>query len=133
MATRSSRSSKYKNQKATRQTESGAVLTFDSQKEAKRYDQLCNMLRAGLIRNLRLQQNFTILEGFTHADSGERVKPVVYKADFTYELKRGWNGNATIWRPVVEDVKGMRTKDYILKRKMMADKFNIIVQEIHEV
>ena len=50
---------KYQNQKAER-----GEIHFDSQKEARRYDELLLMLRAGEIRDLRLQPQFTIQESY---------------------------------------------------------------------
>lgn len=39
-------------------------LRFDSQKEARRYDELMVMLRAGIISDLRLQPQFTLQESY---------------------------------------------------------------------
>ena len=62
---------KYQNQKAER-----GGIHFDSQKEARRYDELLLMLRAGEIRDLRLQPQFTIQESYVtetgYARSGTR-------------------------------------------------------------
>ena len=55
----------------------------------------------------------------------ERVRPIVYRADFTYRERTG-DG----WRPVVEDVKGVRTKEYNMKRKMMLEKFGVKIREV---
>lgn len=55
----------------------------------------------------------------------ERVRPIVYRADFTYRERTG-DG----WRPVVEDVKGVRTKEYNMKRKMMLEKFGVRIREV---
>ena len=51
---------KYGNKKAVRNG-----ITFDSQKEAARYDQLMLRLCAGEIRDLKLQPEFTLQEAFT--------------------------------------------------------------------
>ena len=48
---------KYGSQKAERGT-----IRFDSQKEARRYDELMVMLRGGIITDLRLQPQFTLQE-----------------------------------------------------------------------
>ena len=82
------------------------------------------LLRCGQIQDLRLQANFTLQEGYTTAD-GERVRPIVYRADFTYRERTG-DG----WRPVVEDVKGVWTKEYNMKRKMMLEKFGVKIREV---
>ena len=115
---------KYHSRKCTvTLPESGKQITFDSEREARRFGELRMLLRCGQIQDLRLQVNFTLQEGYTTAD-GERVRPIVYRADFTYRERTG-DG----WRPVVEDVKGVRTKEYNMKRKMMLEKFGVKIRE----
>ena len=99
-------------------------ITFDSVKEARRFGELELMKNTGKIRDLRLQVNFTLQEGFTTA-AGERVRPIVYRADFVYQ-----EPSPTGWRTVVEDVKGVRTKEYSMKRKMMLEKFGVDIREV---
>ena len=80
-------------------------ITFDSKSEAKRYVELKLLERAGEITNLVLQPKFALIP----KQADERA--VVYKADFQYvELASN--------RVVVEDVKGVKTKDYVIKRKL---------------
>lgn len=105
---------KYGNRKAMR-----GNITFDSIKEANRFDELMLLLRAGRITELRLQPEFTLQEAFT-TPQGERIRAIKYRADFQY-VQDG--------ETIVEDVKGFRTKDYELKRKFMAGK-GITVREI---
>lgn len=115
--------SKYHAKRTPRVMPNGETRMFDSRKEAERYDQLLIMQKDGFIRNLKLQPEYTLQEGFVDAKTGERVKPIVYKADFSYEADTGsgWH-----WSPVIEDVKGVRTKEYAIKRKMMLERgFNI--------
>ena len=116
---------KYHNRKCT-VTIPGSVkqITFDSVKEARRFGELELMKNTGKIRDLRLQVNFTLQEGFTTA-SGERIRPIVYRADFVYQ-----EPSPTGWRTVVEDVKGVRTKEYSMKRKMMLEKFGVDIREV---
>ena len=104
--------SKYGNRKTVRNG-----ITFDSQKEAARYDELMILLWSGEIKDLKLQPEFTLQEAFT-TPLGERVRAIKYRADFFYR-RRVKEGPDTRWEPVVEDVKGFRTKDYELKRKWM--------------
>lgn len=111
---------KYHNDKAQRVMPNGTVRTFDSIREAKRYDELVLMLKAGQIEELRLQQSFTLQDGYVTAN-GEVVRPIVYKADFVYR-KDG--------ERIVEDVKGVRTEEYKLKRKLMLERFGISVEEV---
>ncbi len=114
---------KYHNSPTERVAQDGTVIHFDSQKEARRYDALILRLHAGKIRDLRLQVDFTLQEAFTD-ENGHRVRAVRYRADFTYKDPEG--------RLVVEDVKsrGTRTRDYLIKRKMMKDKLGITITEV---
>ena len=107
---------------------------FDSKKEARRFQELYAMLQAGEIIDLRLQHDFTLQEAFTDPD-GRRVCAIRYRADFTYkELhhREYAGGNYDEWEPVVEDVKTRptRTKEYILKKKLMKDKLGIDIREV---
>lgn len=122
---------KYRNTPTERGLEDGSKLRFDSQKEARRYDELMLMLKAGEIKDLRLQPQFTLQEAYT-TPKGDRVRAIRYQADFSYET-RAFGDDLDIWDLVVEDVKGgnaTKTREYQLKRKMMLDRFGI---EIHEV
>ena len=92
-------------------------ITFDSKKEAARYGQLKLMLAAGVIEDLRLQVPYKI------AFNGQKI--CTYKPDFVYfEIKNGER------REVVEDVKGMKTPVYNLKKKMMLACFGIVIKEV---
>lgn len=123
---------KYHNKPTERVTPAGAVLRFDSQKEARRYDELAALERAGTIRDLRMQVDFTLQEAYTDGE-GRRVRAIRYKADFTY-MKQSFvdRDGEWQWALVVEDVKSRatRTKEYILKRKLMKERFNIDIQEV---
>ena len=108
---------KYRNTPAER-----TGFRFDSQKEARRYDELMIMLRTGIISDLRLQPQFTLQESYV-TESGERIRAVRYTADFSYRFGG---------KLVVEDVKSAptRTKEYLRNRKFMRSKFGIDIQEI---
>ena len=108
---------KYKNQKSER----GAVR-FDSQKEARRYDELMVMLRAEIITDLRLQPQFTLQESYL-TENGQRIRAIRYTADFSYRFGG---------KLVVEDVKSKptRTKEYLRNKKMMRSKYGIDIQEV---
>ena len=126
------KASKYHNSPTERITPSGAVLHFDSQKEARRYDHLAALERAGQIRDLRLQVDFTLQEAYTDTE-GRRVRAIRYRADFTYVRVKETIGEYTFRdQLVVEDVKSRatRTKEYIMKRKLMKERFNIDIQEV---
>ena len=104
-------------------------IRFDSKKEANRYEELMLLVRMGRIRKLKLQQDFTLQEGFT-TESGERVRPIKYRADFTYERKVPDGNGGVHWVFEVEDAKGVRTDKYKLKKKMMLERFGITIREV---
>lgn len=83
--------------------------TFDSKAEARRYNQLRLLQRVGDIADLELQPSFELQPGFTDA-SGKRQRAIHYIADFAYTLPDG--------RRIVEDVKGVETAVFKLKRKL---------------
>jgi len=105
-------SSKYRNRKVTIDG-----IVFDSEKEGQRYQELKLLQRAGKIRDLRLQVEFELIP----KQAGERA--CKYKADFVYHL-------ASTGEMVVEDVKGKRTRDYIIKRKLMLWRHGIKIVEV---
>lgn len=102
--------SKYGNIKTT--TSDG--ITHDSIKEANRWCELKLLERAGKIQHLQRQVKYALIP----KQEGERA--VEYIADFVYRE----NGNL-----VVEDVKGKKTKDYIIKRKLMLWVHGIKIKE----
>jgi hypothetical protein len=89
---------------------------YDSRKEASRAAQLEMLQKAGTIRNLRYQVQFTLLPSQKGADGKSIERPVSYFADFVYEEPGAVSG---VWHEVVEDCKGMRTTEYVIKRKML--------------
>ena len=117
--------SKYGNRKVVRDG-----IKFDSEREAARFAELKVLRAMGKIRDLRLQANFTLVEGYTTID-GKRIKPMVYRADFVYERATEPDRNGTVyWLREVEDAKGTKTKDYLLKKKLMQNKFGITIREV---
>ena len=128
---------KYHNKPTERVTTAGAVLRFDSQKEARRYDELAALEQAGEIRELRMQVDFTLQEAYTDGE-GRRVRAIRYRADFSYKKRPTyWTGYEQQcpddgWILVVEDVKSRatRTKEYVMKRKLMKERLNIDIQEV---
>lgn len=106
---------KYKNRKLTIDGE-----VFDSQKEYARYRELALLQRAGQISDLKRQVRYELIP--TQRIGGKVVeKSCVYIADFVYTE----NGET-----VVEDTKGFRTKDYIIKRKLMLHVHGIRIREV---
>ena len=106
-------------------------ITFDSQKEAKRYKELSLMDRSGMISDLQMQVKYVLIPAQREPDTigkkgglhkGKLIeREVSYVADFVYQE----NGHT-----VVEDTKGFRTKDYLLKRKMMLYFHGIKIREV---
>lgn len=86
-------------------------LTFDSKKEAHRYLELKQLQKEGRISNLELQPLFKLIVN-------EQLI-CKYKADFRYKfIPHGKIMKMGAW-DVVEDVKGMKTAVYRLKKKLM--------------
>ena len=98
-------------------------ITFDSEKEARRYGELMALRLAGEIRELQLQKSFELIP--VQRDSAGRVveRAVRYKADFYY-----YDNRRRCY--VVEDTKGVRTDEYIIKRKLMLWVHKIRIKEI---
>lgn len=85
----------------------------DSRKEAVRCNELHLMQRAGEISGLRTQVKFILLPARKYIDQPNE-RAVTYIADFVY------NEDGIT---VIEDTKGVKTKDYIIKRKMLKDRY----------
>lgn len=98
------RKSKYGSEKFTLDG-----IKFDSKKEAARYSELRLLERAGAIRNLRRQEKFELIPS-QRIDGKVVERPCAYIADFVYEQ----DGET-----IVEDTKGVRTPEYVIKRKLM--------------
>ena len=95
-------------------------ISFDSRKEAKRYQELLLLERAGAITDLKMQVKYVLIP--SQRVNGKVVeRECAYKADFVYRE----NGET-----VVEDTKGFRTKDYIIKRKLMLHVHGIRIKEV---
>ena len=106
-------------------------IVFDSKREAARYCELKILQRAGKVKDLELQKTFELIPAQREPDTigarggikkGKVIEQAVkYVADFVYTE----NG-----KTVVEDTKGFRTKDYIIKRKLMLYIHGIKIREI---
>lgn len=111
-------------------------IEFDSRKEARRWNELKLLERAGEIKDLQRQVKYVLIPAQyetieRYSKDGKRLKDgtrliereTSYVADFVYtDMKTG--------ETVVEDTKGVKTKDYILKRKMMLYFHHIRIKEI---
>jgi hypothetical protein len=106
-------------------------ITFDSQKEYRRFRELVLLERAGRIQDLQRQVKFVLIPAQYEPDTiGKRggvkrgkliERECSYIADFVY-TEDG--------KQVVEDTKGFRTADYIIKRKLMLKEHGIRIKEI---
>lgn len=128
MAWQNLKTNKYSNRKVVVDG-----VTFDSKREANRYQELLFLERVGEIKNLKTQVKYTLIPSQfekvwnPRKNAFERGKCLErecsYVADFVYiDLKTG--------DIVVEDTKGFKTKDYIIKRKLMLYTHDIKIREI---
>jgi hypothetical protein len=111
-------------------------MEFDSVREYRRYVELKLLQAAGVISNLRCQVPYELIPAQyetirNYSKTGKRLKDkqkcieraVEYIADFVYTDTDGCE--------IVEDAKGgKRTKDYIIKRKLMRYIHGITIQEV---
>ena len=111
-------------------------IEFDSKKEARRYQELLLLQKAGEIYMLERQKVYELLPAQREPDTvGKRggiikgkllERAVEYVADFVYTDKNG--------KTVVEDVKGFREGGayavFILKRKLMLYRYGIKIIEV---
>lgn len=95
-------------------------ITFDSKREAARYVELLALLQAGDISDLRLQPSFEIVPALVL--DGKKQRPLVYRADFYYQDHLG--------NDIYEDVKGHRTREYVLKRRLVKHVYGVEVREV---
>ena len=92
---------------------------FDSAKEWRRNQELETLQRAGEISELNRQVPFVLMPSYTIADETTKqgfrtIREIRYIADFTYRLKNG--------KRIIEDVKGMQTDVFKIKRKLLERK-----------
>lgn len=84
-------------------------IAFDSKREAEYYLLLREKKRLGEIKSIDLQPTYTLLEGFRD-NQGKQQKPITYTPDFLVEYDDG--------RREVIEVKGVKTRDYLLRKKL---------------
>lgn len=95
-------------------------IIFDSKREAARWKELKLMERAGEISDLQRQVPFSVIPSFRC--NGHAYRESKYIADFTYRDKKG--------SFIVEDAKGVKTKEYMLKKKLVAWLHSIEIREV---
>lgn len=88
-------------------------ISFKSKKEAARYCELKLLLKSGKICNLVCQPGFELIV------NGHKIGK--YIADFQYQIKNG--------KKITEDVKGILTTTYRLKKKLMKAIYGIDIYE----
>ena len=120
----------YNKYKSHRTSVNGVI--FDSKKEYNRYIELTLLSRSGAIKGLKRQVKFELIPAQYEPDiinprgkvkKGKLIERAVsYIADFVYTDENG--------KTVVEDTKGFRTKDYIIKRKLLLYMHGIRIKEI---
>lgn len=89
-------------------------IYFVSKAEARRYGELMLLMKAGRIKDLELQPKFELQPKYKK--NGKTVRAITYIADFKYQL-------VSSGRYVVEDVKGMQTQAFKIKKKMFEYKY----------
>ena len=109
------RMSKYRSKKITKDG-----VTYDSKKEYRRFCELSLLQKAGKVTNLQRQVKFELIPA-QRIDGKVVERACNYVADFVYTE----NG-----KRVVEDTKGYKTKDYIIKRKLMLYVHGIRIREV---
>jgi len=108
-------------------------ITFDSKKEYRRFLELKALEKAGIIKNLERQVKYVLIPAQREPDiigsrggvkKGKLIeRECSYYADFVYIVTE-------TGEKVVEDVKGMRTPEYKIKRKLMLFVHHIKIKEI---
>ena len=95
-------------------------ITFHSKAESRRWSALRLMERAGEILDIQMQVEYLLIPSQKKPGGGAE-REIKYVCDFEY-VRDG--------KLVVEDVKGVRTPDYVIKRKLMLHIFGIEVMEV---
>ena len=125
---------RYGNKYGSKKVEVDGIV-FDSKKEAKRYKELSLLEKAGAIRNLQRQVKYVLIPSQYDVIDGKKKcveRECSYIADFVYQVPFV-EGEPYMTEPletVVEDTKGFRTKDYIIKRKLMLHVHGIRISEV---
>lgn len=99
-------------------------IKFDSKLEAARYSELKLLEKAKIIKDLRMQVEYELIPAYFK--NGKKIPAIKYLADFVYydnEKKK----------VIVEDVKGMKTDVYKLKKKIFEYKYpDLTINEVYK-
>ena len=87
--------------------------TFDSKREAEYYLELLDLKRRGEVVSITLQPSFELLAGFVD-NMGKKQRPITYTPDFLVRYADR--------RLEAIEVKGVRTRDYVLRKKLFLHK-----------
>lgn len=105
----------------------------DSQREARRWVELNLLLRVGEISDLRRQVKYILIPAQREPDKvgkrGGKIKGKLIERECAYIADFVYVDNAS-GETIVEDTKGFRTPDYIIKRKLMLYMYGIRIKEI---
>ena len=97
-------------------------VIFDSRKERDRYLELKLLEEHGYIKDLKLQPRYVIHDAYVRCD-GKKIRQIVYIADFEYlDIENG--------ELITEDVKGVKTAVYRLKKKMFEKRYGVKIREV---
>ena len=110
---------KYRNRKT--QIEN---IVFDSKKEAQRYCELKLLEKKGEISQLQRQVPFELIPAEVGADT-KKLRSIVYLADFVYLTEKDG-----MLQKHIEDVKGVKTAVYRLKKRLMWHLYRINIEEV---
>lgn len=110
---------KYRNRKT--QIEN---IVFDSQKEAQRYCELKLLEKKGEISQLQRQVSFELVPAEVGANK-KKLRAIVYLADFVYLTEKDG-----VSQKHIEDVKGVKTAVYKLKKRLMWHLYRINIEEV---
>lgn len=102
------RASKY----GAKKTQDGG-RTFDSKAEARRFNELSLLVLAGEVLSIECQPRFMLQESFKK--NGKTHRAIEYIADFRVLYKDG--------HEEIEDVKGMQTEVFKIKRKLFEKRY----------
>lgn len=97
-------------------------ITFDSKLEATRYCELKLLVKANVIKDLRLQVPYELIP--KHTIEGISVRATKYIADFVY-----WDNEKNV--EIVEDTKGFKTAEYRKKKKQLKQRYGIDIHEVY--
>lgn len=99
-------------------------VEFDSIAESRRYQELIMSSRAGEIYDLKVHQRWELLPSYKHGN--KTVRGIFYEDDFNYIDSKDKKRH-------VEDVKGVQTEAFKIKRKMFLQRYPEVVFEIVKV